>query len=212
MPAEALCSGSPGVTRIICLWRIQQSTACTAQRLPLGFTTPSLKSGRESIACTANIARLGVDNKKTLTSLKDAFAVVHDLFAGETVTCKEGVFTAEDHSSWMPASAMTFFQIPVSRAMWEAASSAVPAGVSMPCWPYAACTSGALSALVRIALSVVTISGGVFGRYHDGIPVGRGVAGETLLGDGRNVGIERRAPGAGGGQRPDAALPPHALA
>jgi hypothetical protein len=62
----------------------------------------------------------------------------------------------------MSASAMTFFHMSVSRAMWEAASSAVLARVYMPCWPYAARTSGALSALVRIAFSVVTISGGVF--------------------------------------------------
>ena len=32
--------------------------------------------------------------------------------------------------------------------------------VSMPCWPYAACTSGALSAFVMMAFSVATISGG----------------------------------------------------
>jgi len=38
-------------------------------------------------------------------------------------------------SSLMPASAMTFFQITVSRAMWAEASAAVLASVSMPCWP-----------------------------------------------------------------------------
>jgi hypothetical protein len=44
----------------------------------------------------------------------------------------------------MPASAMTFFQTSVSCAMWAAASTCVLARVSMPCWAYAAFTSGAL--------------------------------------------------------------------
>src|SRR5216683_6447795 len=77
---------------------------------------------------------------------------------GEAIAAPPGLC----QSSRMPASAMTFFQISVSRAMWAAASACVLARVSMPCWPYAARTSGALSALVRIAFSVATISGGTF--------------------------------------------------
>jgi hypothetical protein len=62
---------------------------------------------------------------------------------------------------------MTFFQTSVSRAMWEAASAAVLARVSMPCWPYTSRTSGALSALVRIAFSVATISVDWESYYHE---------------------------------------------
>jgi 5,10-methylenetetrahydromethanopterin reductase len=44
----------------------------------------------------APIRRLGIDNKKTLAALKDSFAIVRGLLAGETVTYKGRVFAVEE--------------------------------------------------------------------------------------------------------------------
>ena len=59
-----------------------------------------LAGGRLTLGIGAGLAapirRLGVDNRKTLAALKDTFAIVRGLLAGETVTYKGGVFTVED--------------------------------------------------------------------------------------------------------------------
>ena len=50
------------------------------------------------------ISRLGIDNSKTLAALKDTFAIVRGLLAGETVTYKGAAFSVEDVKlSYKPA-------------------------------------------------------------------------------------------------------------
>jgi 5,10-methylenetetrahydromethanopterin reductase len=59
-----------------------------------------LAGGRLTLGIGAGLAtpikRLGVDNKRSLAALRDSFAIVRGLMAGETVTYKGRVFTVED--------------------------------------------------------------------------------------------------------------------
>jgi len=59
-----------------------------------------LAGGRLTLGIGAGLAapikRLGIDNKKTLAALRDTFAIVRGLLAGETVTYKGCAFTVED--------------------------------------------------------------------------------------------------------------------
>ena len=59
-----------------------------------------LAGGRLTLGIGAGLAapirRLGVDNRKTMAALKDSFAIVRGLLAGETITYKGGIFNVED--------------------------------------------------------------------------------------------------------------------
>jgi 5,10-methylenetetrahydromethanopterin reductase len=65
--------------------------ASALDELSQGRLTLGIGSG-----LAAPIKRLGVDNTKTLAALKDSFAIVRGLLAGETVTYKGKVFAVED--------------------------------------------------------------------------------------------------------------------
>jgi 5,10-methylenetetrahydromethanopterin reductase len=67
-----------------------------------------LSAGRLTLGLGSGLAnpirRLGIDNARTLAAMKDAFAIVRGLLAGETVTYTGGVFSVDGAKlAWKPA-------------------------------------------------------------------------------------------------------------